>query len=330
MLNSLFFSDTHERTRFLFCFYNETILKTKEHSSRSPKKSNELTSVEKRAPRGLNFEKRKEWFRIFFFDAAHTFPTSSPLPLKNKQQQKKQKCAMVNQLLGPIPAWGSLTLVGSAGFLLGAVVAALISRCLSGRAAAASAATAASPHRALAAAEAGTRTSPPHTSAWGTGKATTASAAAVPVAVGASTPAASASSSWPAAARVAGGAGAGKPHPALAISSPSEGNTYNNTTSSAGGGAGAAAASSSSSTAVVRDAYELDELDDEWRALVQEVDDRLVAARAPKCGPAERASVVQALLASAPDESAEDALDRAARLVRAARRGGAAVASGFA
>ena len=66
------------------------------------------------------------------------------------------------------------------------------------------------------------------------------------------------------------------------------------------------------------------------RALVQEVDDRLVAARAPKCGAAERASVVQALLASAPDESAEDALDRAARLVRAARRGGAAVASGFA
>jgi hypothetical protein len=67
----------------------------------------------------------------------------------------------------------------------------------------------------------------------------------------------------------------------------------------------------------------LDELDDEWRALVAEVDDRLVAARAPRCSARERAAVVSALLASAPDEAAEAALDRAARLVRSQRRAGA-------
>jgi hypothetical protein len=53
------------------------------------------------------------------------------------------------------------------------------------------------------------------------------------------------------------------------------------------------------------------------------VDDRLVAARAPRCSARERAAVVSALLASAPDEAAEAALDRAARLVRSQRRAGA-------
>lgn len=257
---------------------------------------------------------------------------------------------MANQLLGPIPAWGSLTLVGSAGFLLGAILAGLLARCLSGRAASAAVA----PHRAFVAAEAGEQGSP--AAEWGKGggpgaaNAVRASGVSGPLGVGvvvnnsgnnASVAAAAApASSWPAAARVAGG-GSGRPHPALQISSPSDGNTHTHSYNySAGANASAAMAAASSfsaggggsvgATAAVRDAYELEELDDEWRALVQEVDDRLVAARAPKCGAAERAAVVQALLASAPDESAEDALDRAARLVRAARRGGAAVASGFA
>lgn len=247
---------------------------------------------------------------------------------------------MVNQLLGPIPAWGSLTLVGSAGFLLGAVLAGLVARCLSGRAAAASSVV--EPHRAFVAAEAGEQGSP--AAEWGKGggaraaNAVRASGVSGPLGVGAVVNNASATatpaSSWPAAARVAGGV-SGRPHPALRVSSPSPSEAGNSARHSYGSAAGGAAADSSGAasvgaTAAVRDAYELEELDDEWRALVQEVDDRLVAARAPKCGAAERASVVQALLASAPDESAEDALDRAARLVRAARRGGAAVASGFA
>lgn len=247
---------------------------------------------------------------------------------------------MANQLLGPIPAWGSLTLVGSAGFLLGAVLAGLVARCLSGR----SLGGAVAPHRAFVAAEAGEQGSP--ATEWGgkgagpgAANAVRASGVSGPLGVGvvvnnsgsgaapgsaaATTPA----SSWPAAARVAGG-NTGRPHPALQISSPAESaaQSYNYSAAAASSGGNAATAT----TAAVRDAYELEELDDEWRALVQEVDDRLVAARAPKCGAAERAAVVQALLASAPDESAEDALDRAARLVRAARRGGAAVASGFA
>jgi hypothetical protein len=249
---------------------------------------------------------------------------------------------MANQLLGPIPAWGSLTLVGSAGFLLGAVLAGLVARCLSGRASAASVA----PHRAFVAAEAGEQGSP--AAEWGKGggpgaaNAVRASGVSGPLGVGAvvnnsggysRSGAAAPAAAWPAAARVAGGA-PGAPHPALQISSPSDANPRSSSCSGAASHSGGAAASSgatgAAATAAVRDAYELEELDDEWRALVQEVDDRLVAARAPKCGAAERASVVQALLASAPDESAEDALDRAARLVRAARRGGAAVASGFA
>jgi len=248
---------------------------------------------------------------------------------------------MANQLLGPIPAWGSLTLVGSAGFLLGAVLAGLLSRCLS------RGSTAVAPARAFVSAEAGEQGSP--AAEWGKGggpgaaNAVRASGVSGPLGVGVvvnnssnansttTTPAAAAS--WPAAARVAGGA-SGRPHPALQISSPSEGNTTHSHNYASAFAGGAAAASSGTmsvgATVAVRDAYELEELDDEWRALVQEVDDRLVAARAPKCGAAERAAVVQTLLASAPDESAEDALDRAARLVRAARRGGAAVASGFA
>lgn len=254
---------------------------------------------------------------------------------------------MANQLLGPIPAWGSLTLVGSAGFLLGAVLAGLVARCLSARAASSAAVA---PHRAFVAAEAGEQGSP--AAEWGksggarAANAVRASGVSGPLGVGVvvnnatSATAATPASSWPAAARVAGGA-SGRPHPALQVSSPSPseaagmgnaaaGQSYSYTNNPAVAGDASSAATSVGATAAVRDAYELEELDDEWRALVQEVDDRLVAARAPKCGAAERASVVQALLASAPDESAEDALDRAARLVRAARRGGAAVASGFA
>ena len=250
---------------------------------------------------------------------------------------------MANQLLGPIPAWGSLTLVGSAGFLLGAVLAGLVARCLSGRSG-----SAVAPHHAFVSAEAGEQGSP--ATEWGgkrggpgAANAVRASGVSGPLGVGvvvnnsaSASAAATPASSWPAAARVAGGAGAGRPHPALQISSPSE-NTAGNAAAAAhsynySGAASSVATTATGdvATAAVRDAYELEELDDEWRALVQEVDDRLVAARAPKCGAAERAAVVQALLASAPDEAAEDALDRAARLVRAARRGGAAVASGFA
>lgn len=106
----------------------------------------------------------------------------------------------------------------------------------------------------------------------------------------------------------------GAPHPAL---------TDGRTESAAGGRGSADGGEVSTGSAAVRPAYELDELDDEWRALVAEVDDRLVAARAPRCSARERAAVVSALLASAPDEPAEAALDRAARLVRSARRAGA-------
>lgn len=106
----------------------------------------------------------------------------------------------------------------------------------------------------------------------------------------------------------------GAPHPAL---------TEGRTESPGGGARGSLTGDVSSGSAAVRPAYELDELDEEWRALIAEVDDRLVAARAPRCSARERAAVVSALLASAPDEPAEAALDRAARLVRSARRAGA-------
>jgi hypothetical protein len=71
----------------------------------------------------------------------------------------------------------------------------------------------------------------------------------------------------------------------------------------------------------VRAAYEVEDLDEEWGALVGEVDARLTARRAKPCDARERAVVVRALLASGPAEPAEAALDRAARVVREGRGG---------
>ncbi len=76
-----------------------------------------------------------------------------------------------------------------------------------------------------------------------------------------------------------------------------------------------------SATPAVRAAYEVEDLDGEWAALVAEVDGRLSSRRAKPCDARERAAVVRALLASGPAEAAEDALDRAARVVREGRGG---------
>ena len=86
-------------------------------------------------------------------------------------------------------------------------------------------------------------------------------------------------------------------------------------------GSNLAPAISAGSVPAVRTAYEVEDLDDEWRALVAEVDGRLAARRAKPCDARERAAVVRVLLASGPAESADAALDRAARAVRDGRGG---------
>ncbi len=63
--------------------------------------------------------------------------------------------------------------------------------------------------------------------------------------------------------------------------------------------------------AAVGRAYDLDELDEEWGPLLQQLDDLLMQARRPALDAAERAVAIRSLLVSTARESAHAALAKA-------------------
>jgi hypothetical protein len=249
-------------------------------------------------------------FATVFFSRPHLNPTHPSSPQQTHTQQR-QHCSWDDLLAGALPAWATVTVIATASFLVGCLLTGLLARwrhnaAFYGESAAARAADAeALPSPAS---EFVGRRRP---DAWKT-PGTKAKEAAVrasgvtgPLGVGAVVSSLDGGGSGR-------GSGSGRPSGDAPPGPPRR---------SSAAGSNLAPAITAASTPAVRAAYEVEDLDDEWRALVAEVDARLAAKRAKPCDARERALVVRALLASGPAEAADAALDRAALAVRDGRGG---------
>ena len=74
------------------------------------------------------------------------------------------------------------------------------------------------------------------------------------------------------------------------------------------------------SQAVREEQYDAEDLDEEWAALLRDLDARLVAAGRPRLDPRERAVAIRSLIVATASQSAEAALAKAAADVDGYRR----------